>query len=71
MELFTVDENVAKWESALLTLRGVDRLPILLPLAWHLRQRDTVRALALADEATTMLADAPCRYTTASRWPRA
>ena len=59
MELFTVDENVAKWESALPALRGIDRLPILLPLAWHLRQRDTERALALADEATTMLADAP------------
>jgi len=55
MELFTVDENVAKWESALPTLRGVDRLPILLPLAWHLRQRDSVRALALADEACSML----------------
>lgn len=59
MELFTVDENVAKWETALPSLRGIDRLPILLPLAWHLRQRDTARALAMADEASAMLAGAP------------
>ncbi|HEY0062747.1 MAG TPA: ATP-binding protein [Telluria sp.] len=59
MELFTVDENVAKWESALPSLRGGDRLPVLLALAWHLRQRDTARALSLADQADALLADAP------------
>ncbi len=58
MELFTVDDNVAKWESALPALRGLDRLPVLLPLAWHVRQRDTARALLLADEADALLADA-------------
>ena len=56
MEMFTVDENVAKWETALPSLHGVDRLPTLLPLAWHLRQRDTRRAVALAGEALQLLA---------------
>jgi signal transduction histidine kinase len=58
MEMFTVDENVVRWETALLPLRGADRLPILLQLCWHLRQRDTRRALALADEADKLLAQA-------------
>ena len=58
MEMFTVDDNVAKWESLLPTLRAMDRLPILLPLAWHLRQRDTPRALALVREALALLSKA-------------
>jgi signal transduction histidine kinase len=58
MELFTVDDNVAKWEGALPTLFGVDRLAALLPLAWHLRQRDSPRALLLATEALDLLAGA-------------
>jgi len=57
MEMFTVDDNVAKWETILPSLRGLDRLPILLPLAWHLRQRDTLRAIALAAEALSLLPD--------------
>ncbi|MES2316815.1 MAG: ATP-binding protein [Pseudomonadota bacterium] len=59
MEMFTVDENVAQWETALLSLRGIDRLAVLLPLAWHVRQRDTRRAVVLADEASALLGDAP------------
>ena len=55
MEMFTVDENVARWETALPPLRGVDRLAMLLPLAWHLRQRDTRRAVLLATEALALL----------------
>jgi signal transduction histidine kinase len=58
MEMFTVDENVAQWEAALPSLRGIDRLATLLSLAWHLRQRDTRRALRMADEATAMLSTA-------------
>ncbi len=59
MDMFTVDDNVARWETALLPLRGPDRLEILLPLAWHLRQRDTRRALQLAAEALALLPDSP------------
>ena len=55
MEMFAVDDEVAKWEVALLPLRGPARLPLLVPLAWHLRQRDTARACALADEALALL----------------
>jgi signal transduction histidine kinase/tetratricopeptide (TPR) repeat protein len=55
MELFTRNDDVARWESALLPLRGAARLPLLVPLAWHLRQRDTRRAAVLADEALTLL----------------
>jgi hypothetical protein len=59
MDMFTVDESVVRWETALLPLRGPDRLEILLPLAWHLRQRDTRRALDLAAEALALLPDSP------------
>ena len=58
MEMFTVDENVAHWETSLPSLRGIDRLATVLPLAWHLRQRDTRRAVGLAHEAAALLADA-------------
>ena len=59
MDMFTVDEHVTHWETALPSLHGIDRLPVLLPLAWHLRQRDTRRALQLADEAGSLLPAAP------------
>jgi signal transduction histidine kinase len=55
MDMFAVDDDVARWETALLASRGGDRLQVLLPLAWHLRQRDTSRALALAQEALELL----------------
>ncbi|MGB9990647.1 ATP-binding protein [Massilia sp. SM-13] len=53
--MFVTDDDVAHWELALLPLRGVARLPVLIPLAWHLRQRDSVRAAALAEEALALL----------------
>jgi len=55
MEMFVTDDDVAHWELALLPLRGVSRLPVLIPLAWHLRQRDSTRAAALAEEALALL----------------
>ncbi|QBE62441.1 ATP-binding protein [Pseudoduganella lutea] len=58
MDLFTGDEALAHWEQALPGLAGATRLPVLVPLAWHLRQRDTGRAGALADEAEALLPDA-------------
>ncbi|EEF22879.1 conserved hypothetical protein, partial [Ricinus communis] len=58
MDLFALDDALADWEAALPSLRGPARLPLLLPLAWHLRQRDTPRALHLVDEAQALLADA-------------
>ncbi|MBA5690366.1 ATP-binding protein [Rugamonas apoptosis] len=65
MEMFAVDEAVAQWEVALLPLRGQARLPPLLWLAWHLRQRDPARAAALGDEAQALLAGAAAEQTCA------
>jgi len=53
--LFADDDAVAQWELELLPLRGIARLPVLLPLAWHLRQRDGKRAQELAREASALL----------------
>ncbi len=58
MEPFTLDEDVARWETELLAARGPARLPLLLRLAWHLRQRDTARALTLGAQARDLLAAA-------------
>ncbi len=58
MDMFALDDALADWEASLPTQRGPARLPLLLPLAWHLRQRDTPRALQLAAEAQTLLAEA-------------
>ncbi|NRR31412.1 GAF domain-containing protein [Oxalobacteraceae bacterium] len=59
MDLFAVDDDVAKWEQELVPLRlspcGAARLLVQVPLAWHLRQRDSARALALAADVTDQL----------------
>ena len=55
MDLFVLDDEVAQWETVLLRLTGAERLPVLVPLAWHLRQRDCVRAVALAREGLVLL----------------
>ncbi len=51
MNITALDEEVAALEATLPDSIGVERLNILTPLAWHLRQRATRRALTLADEA--------------------
>jgi signal transduction histidine kinase/tetratricopeptide (TPR) repeat protein len=53
LEFACTDEALKKLEAALADAPQVpsrQRLAALLPLAWQLRQRDTTRALALADE---------------------
>src|ERR1035437_2655069 len=55
LKLFASNDEVAALESRLDALVGTDRCAVLLPLAWHLRQRDSRRALALADEADVLL----------------
>ncbi|GGF42417.1 hypothetical protein GCM10011611_56060 [Aliidongia dinghuensis] len=59
MELYALDDEVTLHETALPALAGRDRLPSLVTLAWYLRQRDSVRASALADEAARLLDRAP------------
>jgi signal transduction histidine kinase len=65
MEMFALDEEVARLETALASLSGPERVSVLVPLAWHLRQRNARKALALADEAQTALPDYP--YTKAEQ----
>ena len=55
MDMFALDQDIAQWESALPSLDGAARLPVLLQLCWHLRQRDGTRALHLAEEARRLL----------------
>jgi len=55
---FALNDEMAAWSAALPALRGAARLDMLVKLAWHLRQRDTSRALALADEADALLGGA-------------
>jgi signal transduction histidine kinase len=55
MDMFAFDDELAQWEAALPPLRGPARLPVLVPLAWHLRQRDTARAVELAAEGLQLL----------------
>ena len=59
MELYALDDQVTELEVALPALSGPDRLPALATLAWYLRQRDSIRAIALADEASRLLETRP------------
>ncbi len=56
MELFALQASVTHLELALAKAVGATRLDLLVPLAWHLRQRDCKRALQLAEEAHRLLA---------------
>jgi len=55
---FAPEAVVASLQADLEAAHGAGRLPLLVALAWHLRQRDTERAQALAQEARALLADA-------------
>lgn len=51
MDMFGLDDELTRLETALITDTGAARLSDLVALAWYLRQRDTARALKLADQA--------------------
>jgi len=57
MEKFVLDAEVARLVAQLEGTDAEQRLDILLPLAWHLRERDTRRALSLVYEAQALLSD--------------
>ena len=59
LDYFVLNEEVAAWTAALAAAHGMERLAPLVALAWHLRQRDTPQALALAEEARLLLGGAP------------
>ncbi|MCL6483285.1 MAG: GGDEF domain-containing protein, partial [Janthinobacterium lividum] len=51
MEMFALEHEIAEWEDTLRPLRAVERLPLLMLLAWHLRQRNCAQAQHYAAEA--------------------
>ena len=59
MELYTTAPRLAALEAELAPSDGWPRLQALVELAWHLRQRNSPRALALADEAALLLGRRP------------
>jgi signal transduction histidine kinase len=59
MEKFALGEEVARLEAGLESATGADRLALLVPLAWYLRQRDTQRALWLTQEIEDLLKQCP------------
>lgn len=59
MEFFALDDEVLRLEQELAHTCGAGRLNPLLTLAWHMRQRDTRRAVALAQEVQCLL-DGQC-----------
>jgi signal transduction histidine kinase len=56
MDMLVLDEQVARWEVELPQLSGLAQLQTMVALAWHLRQRNTQRALVLADAAVALMA---------------
>ena len=59
MEIFVSNDELAVLEEFLPTLGNLERVAMLVNLAWHLRQRDTHRALILGEEARSLLAKLP------------
>ena len=55
MEMYTVDEAVAQIEERLRSANGRVRLEQLVAMAWHLRERNGVRAKALQEEAQELM----------------
>ena len=56
MDMFALDDEVARLEAVLPQAQGPQRLALLVPLMWHIRQRDGVRVQGLLPEAQALLA---------------
>lgn len=50
MEIFILNDQLAKMQQSLPTKLGLPRLQLLAEVAWHLRERDSRQAIAMADE---------------------
>lgn len=57
MQRFATDDTVVRLHAQVDALVGDDRMARLVELAWYERQRDSRRALALADEAAVLAAE--------------
>lgn len=55
MDFFAHNDSTERMETELQVVRGAKHLYLLLDLAWQLRQRNTKRALSLADEIQNLL----------------
>jgi signal transduction histidine kinase/tetratricopeptide (TPR) repeat protein len=55
MELFALNDEVAALEAQLPISEGPAQLDLLVQLAWQLRERDSARALRMAEQAQTLL----------------
>jgi len=55
MEYYASEPEVARLRSVLLAGGEIDRVSVLVALSWHLRQRESPRALELADAAEPLL----------------
>jgi PAS domain S-box-containing protein len=59
LDFFATDDAVVLLEASLAAAKGPERGPAMIALAWQMRQRDTRKAMALADEAQTSLDTSP------------
>jgi diguanylate cyclase (GGDEF)-like protein len=62
MDVFALDDDLAALEAAVAADAARRDGGLLLALSWHLRERDTRRSLALADEAEVALAPLPAPH---------
>lgn len=56
MEILATNDQVGQWESELPTLQGAAHARMLVHLAWHMRQRDTRKAISMAEQAEQEIA---------------
>ena len=59
MQLFATSDAVSALETSLSELRGDERIGATVTLAWHLRQRDSIRAPRLVNGLMSMLGGMP------------
>ncbi|OEZ95919.1 sensor domain-containing diguanylate cyclase [Duganella sp. HH101] len=57
--MFALDEELARWQAELSEAQGWSRLPLLTALAWHLRQREPLRAQSLSADIAALLDQLP------------
>ena len=55
LNLFALDAELALWEAEMPSRHGAARLQLVIKLAWHLRQRDPMRARSLARDVSPLL----------------
>ena len=69
MQLFASEDEVSALETSLSELRGDERVASTVALAWHLRQRDSRRALRLVSGVMPQLGGAPLEPGVPARAP--